>query len=175
VKLEAELLLFLVGCWLRWPGVFSWRKSADSVAARKTVGTACSSPVINSLASFNDTSDRASFEGSRLTALLLERLLALHDLHLCSLDRMCRWMKPKSLSDWFPVESSPTCSHHCLHWNLRYASTRVNNSPVRQFERSNWTVVHSSWGVPNRDTARNNSGIASIVGYHENSVFQVVA
>jgi hypothetical protein len=50
---------------------------------------------------------------SRLTALLLERLLGV------LLFTEARPMKPESSSGWFPLKSSPTCSYCWLHCDLQ--------------------------------------------------------
>jgi hypothetical protein len=71
-KLQAELLLLLVGCWLRCP---------------------------------------ADCRRSRLTALLLDRLLGVLALYWCSLDRACCSVKPYDARELIWLVSTLS-----LHW-----------------------------------------------------------
>jgi hypothetical protein len=83
---------------------------------------------------------------SRLTALLLERLLGvLLFTEARSMGRAVQWspMKPESWSGWFPLKSSPTCSSRWLHCDLLSVPREHPNGTART-QRVNW-FESSSW------------------------------
>jgi hypothetical protein len=99
-----------------------------------------------------DWDDRATCSWSRLTALLLERLLGvLLFTEARSMKRAVMWspMKPESWSGWFPLKSTPTCSYRLLHWDLHNVPREhalelyVLTGPCHLGNSLNWTRSRS--------------------------------
>jgi hypothetical protein len=104
-----------------------------------------------------------------------------------SMGRAVQWspMKPESWSGWFPLKFSSTCSCRWLRCDLQNVPREHQNCTARtqranSSESSSWLKsllrisLLMSWGEPNIKTTRNNSCVITIVGYHGNSVYQVV-
>jgi hypothetical protein len=87
---------------------------------------------------------RETFSWSRLTAMLLWRLLGvLLFTGARSMRRAAvhwRSMKPESWSGWFPLKSSPTCSYRWLHCYLQNVHANCTAGKVC----ANWSES-SSW------------------------------
>jgi hypothetical protein len=119
-----------------------------------------------------------------------------------SLDETCCSVKPDEARGWvdrlIPLKSSPTCSYRCLHCDLQNVSrehAKCTAGTVHAYwsEASCWLteLIHvvwlTAWSVflvqlcwcleadPIVDTARNNSCIVAIVGYHGNPIYRAVA
>jgi hypothetical protein len=126
-----------------------------------------------------DCDGRATCSWSRLTALLLGRLLGvLLFTEARSMGLAVQWspMKPESWSGWFQLKSSPTCSCRCLHCELQNVPREHTNCTARNIHANRWEASWqlTDWTDPRRlvncleadpsvNTARNNSYIVAIV------------
>jgi hypothetical protein len=130
---------------------------------------------------------RETCNWSRLTALLLGWLLGvLLFTGARSMGRAVQWspMKPESWSGWFPLKSSPTCSCCWLQCDLQYVPRELLELYVLTDPRHlRYWLTGRSWlrrllncleADPSENTARNNTWIVAIVGYHGKSVFRAV-
>jgi hypothetical protein len=140
-----------------------------------------------------DCDDRATCSWSRLTALLVGRLLGvLLFTGASSMGRAVEWspIKPEGWSGWFTLKSSPTCHCRWLHCDLQNVprehtnctagTVRANRSEASwQLTELNWTELSRLLNYPEADpsvnTARNNTWIVAIVGYHRKLVYRAVA
>jgi hypothetical protein len=129
---------------------------------------------------------RATCGWCRLTALLLGRLLGvLLFTEARSMGRAVHWspVKPESWSGWFPLKSSPTCSCPWLHCDLQNLTRELHYSKSTCYlvrvilltDLSSRLFFSMSRGELLVEAARNTSCVITIVGYHGDSVYRVVA